>query len=120
MEAGNLRLQKFNAEASLRHLSDQVAHALEEMSRLMSELGTVRAEEETFWFSTELIALRFEAEALCACGTNPDISRETSHAKLEVVRGEVSVLQERVTILGSREAELLAESVAAWAKVAQL
>ncbi|KAL5999405.1 hypothetical protein ACLOJK_040865 [Asimina triloba] len=38
------------------------------------------------------------------------VNGERSHVKLEVVRGEVSALRERVTLLGSREAELLVES----------
>ncbi|KAL5977569.1 hypothetical protein ACLOJK_041467 [Asimina triloba] len=43
-EATNLHLQKLNAEASIRWLSDQVAHALEEALNLSSKLGTVKIE----------------------------------------------------------------------------
>ncbi|KAL6001327.1 hypothetical protein ACLOJK_007061 [Asimina triloba] len=122
-EAGDLRLQKFSAEASLRRLFDQVAHAQEELSRLLSELSAVRAEwdetidnvaaarEEAFRFSAELVALRSEVEALHARGANLDISRETSHVGLEA---------ERVVVLGSREAKLLVECEVARAKVARL
>ncbi|KAL6001482.1 hypothetical protein ACLOJK_007220 [Asimina triloba] len=87
------------------------------MSRLLSELRAMKAEqdkvvdsaivarEEACRFSIELVAFRSEVEALHARGANPD-----------VVRGEVFVLQERVALLGSREAELLVESKVAWAE----
>ncbi|KAL5980088.1 hypothetical protein ACLOJK_036555 [Asimina triloba] len=130
-KAGDLCLQKFSAEVSLQHLSNQVVHAQEEMSRLLSKLGVMRAErekavnsavaamEEVFRFSTELVALRYEAEAFYAHDANTNISGETSHAELEAMRGEVSMLNEWVVILGSGEAKVLAESKAAWAEVVQ-
>ncbi|KAL5979578.1 hypothetical protein ACLOJK_019484 [Asimina triloba] len=114
-----------NVKASLLCLSDQVEHAWKEMSRLSSELGAVRAErdeaigsagatkEEALRFSTQLVTLRFKAEALRVGSADPDIDEESSHAELEAMRGEV-------VILGSRELELLAESEAAQTEVARL
>ncbi|KAL6002675.1 hypothetical protein ACLOJK_022894 [Asimina triloba] len=103
----------------------------EETSKLLSKLNIVRAERdevvdsvaaarEAFRFSTKLVALRSEAKALHARGTDPDINRESYRVELEVVRGEVSVFHERVPLLGSREAELHVEFEAARAEAAQL
>ncbi|KAL5986934.1 hypothetical protein ACLOJK_015269 [Asimina triloba] len=92
------------------------------LTKLLSELGIMRDEqdevidsvaasrEEVFRFSTELVALKSEAKDLHALGSNLDISGEMSHANLEAVRGEMSVLQERFIVLALREAELLVES----------
>ncbi|KAL5984535.1 hypothetical protein ACLOJK_018640 [Asimina triloba] len=46
-EATALRLQKLDAETSIRQLSNQVVHALEEASRLSSKLGTTKVEVAT-------------------------------------------------------------------------
>ncbi|KAL5992967.1 hypothetical protein ACLOJK_013887 [Asimina triloba] len=94
----DLYLKKFSVEASLWCLSDQATHAQEEMFRLSSELGALRAKrdeavdsvaaarEEAFQFSTELVALRSEAEASRAPSADSYISRETSRVELEAAR----------------------------------
>ncbi|KAL5997312.1 hypothetical protein ACLOJK_008242 [Asimina triloba] len=130
-EAGDPRLQKFIVEASIGRLSDQAAHAREETSRLLFELDVVKVKqdkivdsativEEASWFSTEFAAFRSKAEAFHAHGADPNVNGKKCRSELEAVRGEVSMLQERVALLGSREAELLVESKVAWAEVAQL
>ncbi|KAL6013421.1 hypothetical protein ACLOJK_003919 [Asimina triloba] len=86
------------------------------MSRLLPKPCAIRAKrdktvdsattakEEALRFSTDFVALRSEAEALCA-------RNKASCAELKAVRGEV-------TILGSREAKFLAESKAIRVQVA--
>ncbi|KAL5978016.1 hypothetical protein ACLOJK_037039 [Asimina triloba] len=103
-QASDLHLQKFNVEASFRRLSNQVGHAREEMFRLSSQLGTVRAErdeaigsvaaamKEALGFSTELVALRSKVEALRAHNIDPGISGEMSRTELEAVKGKLSAL----------------------------
>ncbi|KAL6004778.1 hypothetical protein ACLOJK_005334 [Asimina triloba] len=118
-KVGNLRLQKFSAQTSIRYLFDQVPHAQKETSRLLSEISAKRAEQEKA-IDNAAASRESEAKALRAHGANPDTNGETSRAELEAVRGEVSVLQELVALLGSGEAELLVESETTRAKVAQL
>ncbi|KAL6001161.1 hypothetical protein ACLOJK_006893 [Asimina triloba] len=75
---------------------------------------------EASGLSIELIASKFETEALCAHGIDLDVEKVESHIELEVVRGEVSLLRVRVALLKSRELELLFELEVAWAEVALL
>ncbi|KAL6002822.1 hypothetical protein ACLOJK_023044 [Asimina triloba] len=72
------------------------------MSKQLSELDDVRvkrdeavgsvvaAREKAFQFSTNLVALRSETEALRARGADPNINGEIFRAELEAIRGEVS------------------------------
>ncbi|KAL5975665.1 hypothetical protein ACLOJK_019991 [Asimina triloba] len=53
MEATDLLLQKLSTEASIQRLSDQVAHAQEETSRLLFELSAVRSERDEVVNSAE-------------------------------------------------------------------
>ncbi|KAL5980807.1 hypothetical protein ACLOJK_028718 [Asimina triloba] len=114
-EVGDLRQQKFSVKASLQCLSDQDERAREEASRLSSKLDVVWAEQvevvdRAAAAEEELVAFRFEIEALSGRGVDPETSEESSRIGFEVTRGEVSALQEQVTVLSSRESELLAGS----------
>ncbi|KAL5986505.1 hypothetical protein ACLOJK_014838 [Asimina triloba] len=123
MEAGDMHLQKFSADASIWHFSDQVTHAWEETSRLLSKLNIVKVErdeafdnatatrDEASLFSTKLVTFRSEAEALLARDADPDVKGKISRVELEVVQ---------VTLLGLREAEILAKSEVVQAKVVHL
>ncbi|KAL6009298.1 hypothetical protein ACLOJK_022526 [Asimina triloba] len=107
-------------------------HAQEEASRLSSELDVVRAgrdevvgrvvtaKEEVLQSLTELVTFRYEIKVLHARGADPNIDKESSSTGFEATRGEVSALQERVTILSLRESELFAESETVRAEVTPL
>ncbi|KAL5977874.1 hypothetical protein ACLOJK_036897 [Asimina triloba] len=78
-----------------------------EASGLPSKLDVVRVKqdeavgkvavvrEEVLRFSTELVALRSEVEALRVFSADPGIDEESSRVRHEVVRGELSALEER-------------------------
>ncbi|KAL6002935.1 hypothetical protein ACLOJK_023157 [Asimina triloba] len=99
------------AKQGLERASEETTRSQGETSRLLSELSIVRAERDEVINSAE--AAREEAsevEAFRARGADPDVNDEKSRDELEAVRGEMSMLQERVALLGLREAELLTES----------
>ncbi|KAL6004026.1 hypothetical protein ACLOJK_004572 [Asimina triloba] len=105
-------------------------NAREEASRLSSELDVKRdecdeavgrvvvAKEEVLRFLTALVALRSETKALRAHSNDPDTGKESSRARLEAARREVSALQEQVVVLSSRKSELPTESETIRAEVA--
>ncbi|KAL5985565.1 hypothetical protein ACLOJK_027550 [Asimina triloba] len=105
---------------------EKAKYARGEASRISFELDVVRAEqdkaigraiateEKVLQSSTELVALRAEAEALYTRGTDPYAGEESSHSE------EVSILQEQIIVLSSRELELLTKSETIRAKVAWL
>ncbi|KAL6002859.1 hypothetical protein ACLOJK_023081, partial [Asimina triloba] len=70
--------------------------------------------EKVLRSSTELISLRSEIEALRACGTDPNIGKESSRTR------EVLALQERIAVLSLRESELFAKSKTDHTEVARL
>ncbi|KAL6002435.1 hypothetical protein ACLOJK_034367 [Asimina triloba] len=104
----------------------------EDATGLLSNFAVARAERheavnnaeasrvEASGLSTELVASRSEVKGLRARGVNPHVNGVEYHTKLEVARGETSLLHGRVALLELREVELLSESEAAQAKVARL
>ncbi|KAL6010890.1 hypothetical protein ACLOJK_001332 [Asimina triloba] len=100
----DMHLQKFSVETSL-----------EEASKLSSKINVMRVErdetvdkvatagEEVLRFSTKLIALRFDIEALHTHSVDLDTGEESSRIGLEAVKGEVSALHDQIIVLTSRE-----------------
>ncbi|KAL5975424.1 hypothetical protein ACLOJK_019746 [Asimina triloba] len=93
-------LTALNKEAQ-ETLTSQAEHTWEEAYKLLSELNVVRTEQDEAAGSAT--AAEEKTEALRARSVDPDSDEESSHS------GEVSALQERISVLSSRESELLAE-----------
>ncbi|KAL5977792.1 hypothetical protein ACLOJK_036815 [Asimina triloba] len=65
--------------------------------------GAEAAREEASKLSPELASARSEAKALRVQNVDSDVNRVESHAELEAIRGEVSLLHGQVALLGSRD-----------------
>ncbi|KAL5987361.1 hypothetical protein ACLOJK_038526 [Asimina triloba] len=97
--AKTLHQDLYATQLEQEHLKKALSDANEEVINLEEALG----------FSAELAVARSEAEALGARVVDADDNGAKSCVELEAIRGEVSSLQGKIALQGSREEELLSK-----------